>query len=87
MKPTKELIDELRRDKTEQARRMTFEEKFLAGGELFDYACELTKAGIRWQHPDWTEQQVLEELRRRIDLRTRREDETAHRVSHLTGTL
>jgi hypothetical protein len=53
---------------------MTFAEKFLAAAYLFDYACEVTKAGIRMQHPDFTEEQVLEELRRRVDDAARREE-------------
>jgi hypothetical protein len=66
MEPTPELIEELDREDIEQARRMTFEQKFMAGAELFDYACGITKAGIRWQNPTFTEEQVMDELRRRV---------------------
>jgi hypothetical protein len=66
MEPTPELIEELDREDIEQARRMTFEQKFMAGAELFDYACRITKAGIRWENPTFTEQQVMDELRRRV---------------------
>jgi hypothetical protein len=59
---------DFRREAIEEARRMTFEQKFLAGPDLFDMACEFTKAGIRYQNPTFTEQQVIEELRRRIAL-------------------
>jgi hypothetical protein len=75
MAPTKELIDQLRREDIEQARSMTFEQKFLAGAELFDYACAITKSGIRMQNPQFTEEQVMDELRRRIDAASRREDQ------------
>lgn len=52
---------------------MSFQEKLLAGSELFDDACEITKGGIRADHPEFTEEQALEELRRRLRLRERRE--------------
>jgi hypothetical protein len=74
MEPTPALLEQLRREEIEQARRMTFEQKFLAGAELFDYACAVTKAGIRMQNPHFTEAQVLDGLRRRIDDAARRED-------------
>jgi hypothetical protein len=47
MEPTLELIEQLDREDIDQARRMTFEQKFMAGAELFDYACNITKSGIR----------------------------------------
>jgi len=74
MEPTPALLEQLRREEIEQARQMTFEQKFLAGAELFDYACAATKAGIRMQNPHFTEVQVLDELRRRIDEAARREE-------------
>ncbi|HZZ43602.1 MAG TPA: hypothetical protein VFE58_11745 [Tepidisphaeraceae bacterium] len=67
------LAASIRRDRVERARRMTFAQKFYAGGDLFDAACEVTKAGIRHQHPDFTESQVLAELRRRLALQESRE--------------
>jgi hypothetical protein len=74
MEPTRELIDQLHREDLEQAREMTFQQKFWAGAELFDYACEITKSGIRAQNPAFTEEQVLDELRRRIAIAQRFED-------------
>jgi hypothetical protein len=68
-----ELASSLRRDRIERARHMSDEQKFLAGGDLFDAACEVTKSGIRFDHPDFTEAEVLAELRRRLDLRRARE--------------
>ncbi len=64
--PTPELIDELFRDKVRQARRMTPEEKFLAGPRLFDYACRVARDGIRQQHPAASDERVTELLRQRI---------------------
>ena len=74
MEPTPELIRQLWRDKVEAARGITFAQKFWAGAELFDSACEVTKAGLRMQHPEFSEEQVLEELRRRLAIAQRLEE-------------
>ena len=68
MEPTDELIAQLHREDLEQARRMTPEEKLLAGAELFDYACSIAKAGIRAQHPEADEETVLRLLCERVEL-------------------
>ena len=54
--------------KVEQARRMSGAEKLRAGAVLFEEACEMTLRGIRFQNPDWTSEQCLQELRRRVAL-------------------
>jgi hypothetical protein len=71
VEPTQELIDAVYRDKVEAARRMSPEEKLFAGAELFDYACEITKAGIRDQFPEADEEEVLRILRERLVLAER----------------
>lgn len=68
-----ELARAIRKERIERVRRMTFEQKFRGGGDLFDAACEVTKAGIRHQNPQFTEAQVIEELRRRLARREARE--------------
>ena len=73
MEPTLELIRQLRREEIATARRMSFAEKFMAGAELFDYACEISRDGIRMQNPHFTDEQVAAELRRRLLLYKRRE--------------
>jgi hypothetical protein len=73
MEPTPALIKALHRDKIESARQMTPSEKLLAGAELFDYACWITQSGIRAQHPNASNVEVLDLLRQRLDLRERRE--------------
>ncbi|HVT89036.1 MAG TPA: hypothetical protein VHD56_09310 [Tepidisphaeraceae bacterium] len=73
MEPTPELIAQLHREDIEQAKRMTFPQKFLAGAELFDYAASVTMAGIRMDNPKFTPEQVLEELRRRLAMSQRHE--------------
>ncbi len=64
--PIDELAREIRLERIRRARHMTFEQKFLAGAELFDAACEFTLSGIRAQHPEYDNQQVLKELRSRL---------------------
>ncbi|MDA7888656.1 hypothetical protein N9A86_04690 [Akkermansiaceae bacterium] len=58
--------------KVRQAQRMTPKERFFAGAELFEDACEITLAGIRARHPDWGKEELMEELRRIIKLDSRR---------------
>lgn len=68
MEPTPELVRSLYQDKIDAARGMSFAEKFMAGPELFDYACTISMVGIRMQHPDFDEAQVRGELRRRLEI-------------------
>ena len=73
MEPTKELLDELYRDKIATARAMSPTDKLLAGARLFDFACRATMCGIRHQHPEADDQQVLDILRQRLALARRLE--------------
>ena len=66
MKPTKELIEAIDAEKVRRAREMTFEQRFLAGADLFDMACQFAEAGIRSQFPNANQQQVRRELHRRL---------------------
>ncbi|MEW6250212.1 MAG: hypothetical protein AB1716_06175 [Planctomycetota bacterium] len=79
MEPTPELIDALCLAKVRSARGMPPEEKFLAGAQLFDYACEIARAGIRAQHPDANEEQVEELLGQRLALGRRLEEQRDQR--------
>ena len=45
-----------------QARRMSISERILTGPKLFDIECQEEKVSIRSQFPDFTEEQVDEEL-------------------------
>lgn len=74
MEPTQELIDDIYRERVLRARRMSPAEKLLAGGQLFDMACQITMAGIRHQHPDADENRVRQILVERIALRQRLEE-------------
>jgi hypothetical protein len=73
MEPTKALIDQLRREEIEDARRMTVSQKLEAGGDLFDAACEVALSGIRVQYPGISDDQALDILRRRLDFARRTE--------------
>jgi hypothetical protein len=66
--------DELLWDKVRQARRMSFEDKFLAGPRLFGMACQLMRDGIRMQHPDADDAAVERLLDERLAIRRRLED-------------
>lgn len=43
-------------------RRMSPEKRFRVALEISELCRELRKSGIRKQHPDWTERQVMIEL-------------------------
>jgi len=73
--PTREEILELDRAKVRQAREMTFEQRFLAGPELFEFACAVARDGIRMQYPDADDEEVERILRGRIDRARARERE------------
>jgi hypothetical protein len=66
MSPDQPLIDQIYREKVLRARRMSPEEKLGAAYALFETACEMTKAGIRAQHPAADESRVAELLRERL---------------------
>lgn len=41
---------------------MSGEQRLLLAFEMSEFARELTKAGIRHEHPEWSEPQVIREL-------------------------
>lgn len=68
MVPTKEIIDEIYRDRVLRARATPLEEKLLAGARLFEDVCERMAAGLRDENPEADEETIQELLRRRLDL-------------------
>jgi hypothetical protein len=62
------LADAIYRDRVARARSEFIGDKLLAGELLFRHACEWTNSGIRGQHPDWSEDEVLAELKRRLTI-------------------
>ncbi|MBI1904455.1 MAG: hypothetical protein HYS13_25445 [Planctomycetia bacterium] len=73
MEPTKELLDDIYREKVVRARSTPAEEKFLAGPRLFEFACWMTIEGIRNQNPGASEEDVRRILAERLALRERME--------------
>lgn len=71
MQPTRDLIDSLYSEEVEAARRMSPEDKLLAGSRLFAYASRITIAGIRDQFPDATDDEVQRRFADRLALRER----------------
>jgi hypothetical protein len=74
MEPTKELIDQLYRERVEKARRMSAEDKFFGGARLFDRSCRIMADGVRSQFPGVHERRVQEILRERLNLIRQREN-------------
>lgn len=63
-----QISNTLDKERLQRACSQSPADRFLAGGELFEDACEITKAGIRNAHPGWSEPRVLEELKHRLAL-------------------
>ncbi len=71
MESIPQLIDAIYRERILRARRTPPEQKLMAGAELFDYACDITRSGIRNQHPKADDAQVEAILAQRIALSDR----------------
>jgi len=54
--------------KIQQANTMADRELFFAGAELFDYACRISLAGLRNDHPELAESEIQEKLRGFLNL-------------------
>lgn len=67
--PFASLAEELFRERVLEARQMSPEEKFLAGEELFEWACSITLAGIRHQNPGIDEKESRRILEERLKMR------------------
>lgn len=52
-------------------RQMTGEQRLKIALDLHEFACEISRAGIRHQHPDADEKEVNRRLRERIKLSRR----------------
>lgn len=68
---TQRLIDELYREELIEARAMSGPDKIRAGQQLFEAACRVTLAGIRHENPGASEDECLEILRQRLELKSR----------------
>ena len=58
--------DDMLLEPVEQALAMTPEERFRAGGELFDAGCRFALMGIRGNFPGASDEECLERLRMRL---------------------
>ncbi len=76
MRPTRELIDELRRGRIEAAKRMTPEQRLLAGGDLFDAMVERMISGIRARRPNAADDEVRAVLCAQLATARRTENRT-----------
>ena len=65
---TRQLMEEIYLDKALRAGRRSIGDKMLDGPRLFDDCCRLMRSGIRFQFPDYTEEQVEVEFRRRLEI-------------------
>ena len=61
-------------DRVRRARQMSLSERMLSGPQLFDFACEVARAGIRMQHRDLNPDAIEAELRRRLQYARALED-------------
>jgi hypothetical protein len=64
----KKLVDAIYWEKVRRAREMDGGAKLLAGPELFDFACQWTRAGILRDHPEATPAEILDLIQQRIDI-------------------
>lgn len=71
--PSKQLGDEIFRDRIRAAREMSPAEKLAASGDLFDEVCERMRSGIRAQFPDADDGTVEGILRERLQISRRLE--------------
>ncbi len=67
MPPSREMLDEIFRQKVEQARRMTPEQRLLEGLRQSDVAARVMADGVRQQFPNAGEDEVQRILRERVD--------------------
>ena len=83
MSETQQSIDQHYREQVLRARRMTPEQKFLAGEELFVIECRKALAEIKAQNAEFSEEDYHCEFMRRLELQERLEWEEAMRNKRL----
>lgn len=59
------------RKQIEIYRRMTGQQRLQIGFELYDLAENMVRCAVRYQHPEWNEQQVTLEVKRRFHCKSR----------------
>jgi hypothetical protein len=73
MQPTKQLADDIYRERVLRARDTPAEQKLVDGPQIFERVCRVMADGIRHQFPDADENRVREILRQRLQLARRLE--------------
>ncbi len=71
---TKALQNSIFQSKVARARQQPIDEKIFEGPRLFDQVCQRMRDGIRQERPQFTDDEVEDELRRRLAI-TKRIDE------------
>ena len=61
------LMDDIFREKVRRARLQSPERKLVAGLELFEESLVRIRGGVRAQFPDFSDDEIDDEVRRRID--------------------
>jgi hypothetical protein len=74
-----QLENEIFRSKVMRARRMSFSEKFALGAQLFDENMAVMRGAIRSDHPDFTDDQIEDEVIRRLAIARKLEDGDLYR--------
>jgi hypothetical protein len=75
----KALQDSVFLTKVARARRTPIDEKILDGPRLFDQSCQVVRGGIRSENPEFTPEQVEQELRRRLVIARKIDDAGLYR--------
>ncbi len=75
----KALQDSIFLSKVAKARRTPISERLADGPLLFDQGCRIMRDGIRSQYPDYTEEQVDKEFRRRLAIAKKLSDGDIYR--------
>ncbi|MBC7855887.1 MAG: hypothetical protein IAF94_20865 [Pirellulaceae bacterium] len=76
---TKRLMDSIFIEKVLRARRTPIDVKIMDGPRLFDMNCALARGGIRSQFPNYSDEQVERELRRRLAIARRIDEANIYR--------
>ncbi len=81
----KALQDEIFVSKVKRARRMSIDERMMEGLHLFDRCMSLMRDGISASHPEFTPEQVEQEVRRRLAIARRLDDAGLYHPAGVVG--
>lgn len=79
------LQDEIFLSKVKRARRMSIDERMMEGLHLFDRCLSLMRDGITTSHPEFSPEQVEQEVRRRLAIARRLDDAGLYRPAGVVG--